>query len=454
MRSVQMGLASYRPSRWQLQQRGALPWRAEPQQRACERQLEHRGACDMGNRQNAEDLRIAVQSIANTGANPCCAAAAASKNKGQTRLYRASSFGESQIQDGFFFERYMKRHGNLFERIATFDNLELAYRKAVRGKRYRVDALHFHDRLEENLIQIQNELIWQMYEPRPFRTFIIYEPKQRTIYAAAFRDRVVHHAIMNIIEPIWEGLFIANSYACRKGMGTHEGVAKLDRMRQSAMSSGANIYCFKADVAKFFPSINHHILMAIIRRKIKCQKTLELLEKIIFANGDIDNQDSHDLPIGNLISQWGANLYLNELDIFTKHRLKAKHYIRYMDDFIILHHDKQQLLIWQREIVAFLQDRLALSLNNKTSIFPASQGIDFLGYRTWTNKRLLRKSSAKRMVARLKRLKRLFEKGVVNLARVNDSVRSWVAHCDYCNSWRVRRRILGSVIFTGKAVQK
>lgn len=447
MRSVQIGVTSYRPSRWQLQQRRAVPGGAEPQQRAVERQLEHRGACDMGKRQNAEGLRIAVQSITNTDVNPCCAAPAASKNKGQTRLYRASSHGESQVRDGFFFGGDMKRHGNLFERIATFENLELAYRKAARGKRYRPDALRFHANLEENLIQLQNELIWQMYEPRPYRTFIIHEPKQRIIYAAAFRDRVVHHAIMNVLEPIWEGLFIANSYACRKGMGTHEGVAKLDRMLQSALAANKEVYCFKADVAKFFPNINHHILMAIIRRKIKCKKTLALLEKIVFANGDINNPQSRDLPIGNLISQWSANLYLNELDLFAKHQLKAQHYIRYMDDFIILHHDKRQLLAWQREIVTFLHDRLALSLNNKTSIFPASQGIDFLGYRTWAHKRLLRKSSAKRMVRRLKKLQWLFGQGKASLARVTDSVRSWVAHCDYCDSWKVRQRILGGVCF-------
>ena len=119
-----------------------------------------------------------------------------------------------------------------------------------------------------------------------------------------------------------------------------------------------------------------------------------------------------------------------------------------MDDFIILHHDKQQLLAWQREIIGFLQAWLALNLNNKTSIFPVTQGIDFLGYRTWGHKRLLRKSSAKRMVRRLKRLKWLYQRGKTTLARVKQSVRSWVAHCDYCDSWRVRRRILGDAVFT------
>lgn len=347
----------------------------------------------------------------------------------------------------------MKRHGNLFEKIVTFDNLELAYRKVIRGKRYRPAALRFYANLEENLIQLQNELIWGMYETRPYRTFTIHEPKERTIYAAAFRDRVVHHAIMNVVEPIWDGLFSADSYACRSGMGTHAGVAKLDRMLQSATAKWGKVYCLKGDVAKFFPSINHHILMAIIRRKIKCAKTLDLIEKIVFTNGDRSDPDSHDLPIGNLVSQWGANLYLNELDQFAKHHLKARYYIRYMDDFVILHHDKRQLLDWQRKIAAFVQSNLALKLNNKTGVFPASQGIDFLGYRTWLDRRLLRKSSSRRMVKRLKKLRALFATGKVNLKRVASSVTSWLAHCDYCSSWRVRARVLRAAVFVKPGVE-
>jgi hypothetical protein len=218
-------------------------------------------------------------------------------------------------------------------------------------------------------------------------------------------------------------------------------------MIQSAMAENENIYCFKADVAKFFPNINHHILMNIIRRKIKCVKTLALFKKIIFAIGDVNDPGSRDMPIGNLVSQWCANLYLNELDIYAKHQLGAHRYIRYMDDFIILHHDKKQLLEWQYKIEAFLVDHLALKLNHKTSIFPISHGIDFLGYRTFAYKRLLRKSSAKRMVTRLRHAKWLYRLGKMKLSRINDSVRSWIAHCDYCNSWRVRQRILSSSTF-------
>lgn len=339
----------------------------------------------------------------------------------------------------------MKRHGGLFERIVAFDNLELAYRKAVRGHRYSPSAMRFRHHLEENLITLQNELTWGSYEPRAFRRFTIYEPKERVIYAAAFRDRIVHHAIMNVVEPIWEGLFIDASFACRKGKGTHAGVLHLDRMLQVATSGGRRMHCLKGDISKCFPSINHHVLMGIIQRKIKCQRTLELFQDIIFANGDRYDPSSRDMPIGNLISQWGANLYLNELDQHVKYRLKAHHYMRYMDDWVVLHEDKRQLLAWQRDIEHFLSTKLFLRLNPKTQVFPISRGIDFLGYRTWPRRRLLRKSSARRMTARLRYLRTQYAKGRVSLTYVSASVRSWVSHAVAADSWATRRRVLGSV---------
>lgn len=344
----------------------------------------------------------------------------------------------------------MKRHGNLFERIASFDNLELAYRKASLGRRYVPAVLRFGAAIEESLIQLHNELMWKEYQPRPCRRFVIYEPKERVIHAAAFRDRVVHHAIMNVVEPIWDGLFIEESFACRTGRGTHAGVLKLDRMLQSAGAAGQPVFCLKGDVAKFFPSINHHVLMAVIRRKIKCSRTLDLFKTIVFVNGDPEDPLSHDMPIGNLVSQWAANLYLNELDQFVKHQLKARHYMRYMDDTVILHTDKRQLLAWKNEIDGFLRSHLLLATNSKTAVFPVMQGIDFLGYRTWPNgRRLLRKSSARRMVQRLKALRALFVDGKVGLDKVSASVRSWIAHCNFCESWRVRARVLRGATFGG-----
>ncbi len=348
----------------------------------------------------------------------------------------------------------MKRHGEMFDRIIEYDNLESAYRKAAKGRRFQPDIVRFHANIEENLIILHNELQWNKYIPGEYRTFEIFEPKQRTIYAAPFRDRVVHHAIMNVLEPIWEGLFIHDSYACRKQKGTHVGVARLQAMLESCRKRYGKAYVLKGDIRKFFPSINHHILMRIIERKIKCKRTLALLRMIIFHTGDEDDQNSHDMPIGNLISQWGANLYLNELDMFSKHHLKATYYIRYMDDFIILHPDKIRLHDMLRKIGVFLEDRLSLNLNKKTSIFPASQGIDFLGYRIWEGYRLLRKASARRMIRRMRWMQKAYKFGIITHTTIGMRIRSWVAHCGHCNSWRIRKRIMSGAVFVKDSVTR
>jgi len=344
----------------------------------------------------------------------------------------------------------MKRHGNLFERIAAFDNLELAYRKASRGRSMDRAVLKFRDRLEENLIQMQNELIWGMYTPGKYFVFSVYEPKERLIYAAPFRDRVMHHAVMNILEPLWDGLFISDSFACRKGKGVHAGLDRVTSMLQSAHDMwGGRAFCLQADISKYFPSINHHVLMSIIKRKIKCKRTLDLLDQIVFIEGDRDDVDSHNLPIGNLISQWCANIYLNELDMFVKHELKVTHYARYMDDFILLHHNKAELHRMLELVDAFLANKLCLSLNKKTSIFPVEQGIDLMGFRLWRDHRLLRKSSARRMVSRLRYMRARYAEGKIPMSKVRQRVGSWLAHCSHCNGWRVRRRIMAQAVFSG-----
>jgi retron-type reverse transcriptase len=345
----------------------------------------------------------------------------------------------------------MRRHNNLFPAIVTFENLELAARKAARGKRYTTSALRFRQRLEENLIALQNELIWGTYCPRPYRTFTVHEPKERLIHASAFRDRVVHHAILNVLEPVWDALFFEHSYACRRGKGTHAGVDHLTSMLQSAQERWPRVYALQADVARFFPSIDHHLLMGVVERKIKCRSTLDLLGKIVFATGDREDPESHSLPIGNLVSQWCANLYLNEVDRFVKHGLKCEYYTRYMDDSVTLHGSKAELWRVKSEIGDFLQDRLHLRLNPKTDIFPVSRGIDYLGYRTWADHRLLRRASSRRMSHRLRDLARKFAEGLIDSRPVQAAVASWVGHCSHCKSWNVRKRVLGSFVLRREA---
>jgi len=328
----------------------------------------------------------------------------------------------------------MRRHNNLYSRIHDFENLHLAFRKASRGRRLTPGVLNFRENLEENLIGIQDELIQGTYVPRPYRTFTIYEPKERIIHVAPFRDRVVHHAVMNIIEPIWDRLFIYDTYACRKGKGTHAGVNRTTEFLRTAQAKWGNTYCFQGDISKCFPSINHHILMRIIGHKIKCKDTLRLFGKIIFNGGNPADPDSHNLPIGNLVSQWAANLYMSELDYFVKHRLKVQYYVRYMDDFILLSGDKKQLHEYRRAVEVFLWDVLRMKLNPKSDVYPVSRGVDFLGYRIWSSHRLLRKSSLFRATRRFKKLSDLYARGLVTLRHVKASVMSWLGHCVHADA--------------------
>lgn len=340
----------------------------------------------------------------------------------------------------------MKRHGNLYHKIITFENICEAYRKAALGRRYTYEVLSFRNNLEENLITIEEDLINKTYQPGPYWTFTLYEPKKRTIYVSPFRDRVVHHAIMNIIEPIWNHLFIYDSYACRKFKGGHDAMYRVVKFFREAKQQYDRVYCLKGDVSKFFPSINHHILMEIIERKIKCRDTLDLIRQIVFNTGDQSDSDSKNMPIGSLLSQWSANLYLNELDYHIKHQMRVKYYVRYMDDFVLLDPDKVRLHAYKAEITSYLNDHLRLQLNPKSDIYPADRGIDFVGYRIWPSYRLVRKKALVRATKRFKRLSRDYEHGLVDLAHVNSSVMSWLGHCGHAHVMNGKIKCLEALV--------
>jgi len=340
----------------------------------------------------------------------------------------------------------MKRHGNLYNKITTFENICGAYRKAALGRRYTSEVLSFSNNLEENLISIQEDLITRAYKPGRYRTFTIYEPKKRLIYVSPFRDRVVHHAIMNIIEPIWDNLFIYDSYACRKMKGSHNAMYRVVKFLREAKQRWDRVYCLKADVTKFFPSINHHILMEIVAQKIKCRDTLDLIRKIVFTVGDENDPDSKNMPIGSLLSQWAANLYLNELDYHIKHQMRVKFYVRYMDDFVLLDGNKARLHSYKAEISSYLDDQLRLQLNPKSDIFPADRGIDFVGYRIWPNYRLIRKRSLIRASRRFKRLSMEYAQGRVDLNRIRSSLMSWLGHCSHAHVQRGIEKCLAAPV--------
>ena len=334
-----------------------------------------------------------------------------------------------------------KTYNNLYSDICSFENLHLAYLKARKCRRYRQEVLLFSNNLEENLINLQEEISNKTYKNGIYKTFYIHEPKKRKIMALPFRDRVIHHALCNIIEPIIERIFIYDNYACRIDKGAHAGADRLTQYLREAKRKYPKVYCLKCDIKNYFGSINHEKLIQIIRRKIKCHDTMWLIENIINSTDGIKG-----IPIGNLTSQLFANLYLNEFDYFIKHDLKIKYYIRYMDDWVILSSDKKYLWNILKQNKIFLQENLFLELNNKTSIFPVSQGIDFLGYRIWATHRLLRKSSKKRMERKLKIYQELYNKKKIDLKDIRASLMSWLGHTAHCNSYNLRRKILGKFI--------
>lgn len=325
----------------------------------------------------------------------------------------------------------MRTVNNLYERIYSFENLHAAYMKARRGKRYKDEVLEFTRNLEENLITMQNKLMHGTYRPSRYNEFIITDPKERLILALPFGDRVVHQAICNVIEPVFEATFIKDSYACRKGKGTLAGVKRVEYFVKRNTRDLENIFCLKMDIQKYFYSIDHSVLKSLIRRKIRCARTLRLLDIII------DSTDDPGIPVGNLTSQLFANIYLNYLDHFIKEVLRIKYYARYMDDMVIVYPDKMQLWLWLIEIRMFIEGKLKLQLNKKTSVFNIKRGIDFLGYRQFPGFRILRKRVMVRNIRKFKK----FSRAEVNVIRINKSYASLQGLCLHCNSGKFLEKI-------------
>lgn len=335
-----------------------------------------------------------------------------------------------------------RTYNKLFDKITDFENLFAAYVKARRCKRYHQEVLRFSSRLEDELIAIQDKLIGGTYRTGSYYRFVIYEPKRREIAALPFRDRVVHHALCNVIEPLFERKFVHDSYGCRIRKGTHAGSERLIEFLRRAQRAWGKVYCLKGDIEKFFPSVDHDALKDMIRRTIRCRWTLHLIDGIIDST-----PDPRGMPIGNLTSQLFANVYLNELDHFVKEKLCVRFYVRYMDDFILIHPAKERLHVWRESIAMFLHESLRLNLNSKTSVFPISRGVDFLGYRTWPTHRLLRKRSVVSMRRKLKALAERYGTGEVSLDTIQPIIASWLGHAKHAESYNVRKKLLGNVVY-------
>ncbi|MEN1969040.1 reverse transcriptase/maturase family protein [Lentibacillus sp. N15] len=354
----------------------------------------------------------------------------------------------------------MKRVGQLFEKIIDYENLFEAYLMAKKGKRYRGEVLDFSYNAEEELIQIQNDLIYGTYEVGRYREFYVYHPKKRLIMALPFRDRVVQWAIYKVLYPIYFKRFIKDSYACINGRGSHSAAARIQYWLRQLERQPGKTYYLQMDMSKYFYRINHDILLSIISRTIKDKDLMVLLARIIKSEhtkfgiplGDHfyeqERVDGVGMPIGNLTSQLFANVYLNEMDQYAKHDMKVRHYIRYMDDIVILHKDKNELKEILIESNLFLQHELHLQINNKTRIDNTNHGVDFVGKRIWPTHMKLRKETVKNMKSRLKYIQKQFAFGEVSTDEVRSVLSSYLGLMKHTDSHNLRKKILKEFVLT------
>lgn len=360
---------------------------------------------------------------------------------------------------------------NVFENIYNFENLLKAYNLAKIGNQYKLAAVQFNFYLESNLFKIRQELLNGDYLPSPYKHFLVTEPKLRQISAPDFRDRVVQHALVAVIEPIFDPTFIEDNYACRKNKGTHYALRRIKKFLQASRSYYGNnrdIYILKCDIKKFFPSISWDVLLKIIKKKIICEKSFELIEKIITTHkvcGQIESQRNNNqldlfeetikeepvsvatrrgLPIGNLTSQLMANIYLNELDQYVKQVLKEKWYGRYMDDFFIISADKEHLKNVKEEIGQFVSNKLKISLHPKKSFIQRTDlGVCFVGYRIFWDHILIRGSTLLRFQKKFRKKTKLCKKGLLSLEKLNRCQQSFCGHLKHANAYNLEKKMFG-----------
>ncbi len=336
----------------------------------------------------------------------------------------------------------MKAYKNLFGKISSIENLRLAFKKAKRGKASKWYVKKFEYNLQNELQKLKTELENQTYKPKPLARFVVRDPKTRVIFASAFKDRVVHHAICNIIEPIFEKVFICDTYANRKNRGVHAALKRFDQFKRKVSQNGRLVknakdnnmvvgYVLKGDIKHYFQTIDHEVLLKIIRKKISDEKVLSLIRTIL------ENYDQKipgkGVPLGNLTSQFLANVYLSELDYFVKQKLKANYYIRYVDDFIIFHRSKETLKSYRKEIENFLRSLMIKLHTEKTKILPLSGGINFLGFKIFYHYKLPIKRN-------VQSFERKFCASKVQKIEIK-SLEGWFGYIMHGNTYRLRRKI-------------
>lgn len=356
----------------------------------------------------------------------------------------------------------VKRIGYIWDELISFQNLLHAARESARRKRFRPAIAAFHFDLESELWDLHNDLVSGRYRPGQYTEFYVHEPKKRLISASPYRDRVVHHAITRVLSPRFEPAFIADSFACRLGKGTHAAV------RRAQQFSRRFPYVLKADIRKFFPSVDHAILINQIERKVKDRRVIDLIRQIVehsnpqepvdwFFPGDdlfTSSERRRGLPIGNQTSQFFANIYLDPLDHFVKERLRVTGYVRYVDDFLIFSADKAELNRIRDQISQFLISLRLILHPDKSVIFPVTEGIRFLGYRVFPTHRLVVKENVRRFRRRVRKMQQHYADGKLDLTDIRRRIASWLGHARQADSHLLCRRLLAKISFQRVKVVK
>lgn len=338
--------------------------------------------------------------------------------------------------------------------FTSLDALERAFHGAAKGKRYRTYSASFNYCRLEGLIELQHQLRTNSYQPKPHKRFVVADPKKRLIAAPHFRDRIVHHAVCAVLKVAYEPCFIHDSYACRAHKGSHAALRRLQHFIRH--QTDQPLYALHIDISKYYASVNHAVLKRLLRKKINDPLLLQVLDTIIdhyqsgsehdhlFASDSpYHTQGRRGIPIGNLTSQIFGNIYLHEVDFFVKRILKVRRYLRYMDDLILIHDDKQQLHRWKEQITDFARDKLCLTVHpRKTRLMPTKSGVEFVGYVVWRHRVRIRSSTVKLIKRRWQHLLRQYQNNSISSDELSQTFYAWVAHFKHASPRQANKLIL------------
>ena len=352
---------------------------------------------------------------------------------------------------------------NVYDEIFSMENLYNAYEEAKRGRRYNRDVLEYSNNLWENLKGLHDMIISGQYKIDKYYIFYVYEPKKRMIMSINFEHRIVQWAIYKIINPLLVNGYIKDTYGCIKGRGPLQAMQRVRYWIKNVSRKKGKWYYLKLDISKYFYRISHEVLKNLLRKKIKDNKLMEIIENIIDCEhtpfglppgkspGEVPIENRlYDvgMPIGNLLSQMFANIYLDAVDQYCKRTLRIKYYVRYMDDIVIMSDSKKQLHEWKEKIKEYFENELRLNLNNKTCIRPVSQGMEFVGYRIWKYKTVLRKSTTLKMKRRLKLARYLYGIGRIDFKKVTETFMSYIGRLCHTDSRRLKRLSYEEMVLT------